>query len=595
MSLTKVSFSMIAGAPANVLDYGAVGDGVADDTSAIQAALNANDSIWFPKGTYKVSATIRASRVVNINGDPEATLVAASGFTGISITKIGVPFTLKAIFAVFAGNDIGQQTNPRLGESGDKVTIGPMRLNCDNNCDYGVLINSCPGAQVSTNVEKANDTGIWAGPNCWGSAFWHNRVMACVNAGIYVGEACNGAAIYSPEIWGVTIKTGTGVYLDGTVAGVIGFVGNVFISGGYIEDCTNGVYLKDTGSVNIYSVDLEGIDNHAVFADCSAGNTYGAITVNGCALIAGSHAIYNRNAYINVFGCDVVDGASLEPYFSDGANSLFNIQGTRQFTSGGAPTTFPLLTTTQTAIAEYQSKYEARVVNKRVTDGGAAYSRSWALFNLSSDSQPNEISSGLEFRNTRLGGAANDYWSAAWLRANVTRSNPTPAVQSSAAVGVYHLGTVGSPVQTFSAEQDGLMQLGAASYRWTTVYATTGTINTSDANEKQQIRDLNDAEKAVALQLKGMVRAFKFNDAVESKGDGARIHIGVIAQEVEQAFIAGGLNPEHYGIFCRDVWYMQGDEQALPLENGTYPSDAVRHERLGVRYEELFAFIISVI
>ena len=365
----------------------------------------------------------------------------------------------------------------------------------------------------------------------------------------------------------------------------------MFISGGYIEDCTNGVYLKDTGSVHLYSVDLEGIVDNAIYADCTAGNTYGTITVNGCTLISGSNAIYNSNAYINVFGCDIVEGGVLEPFFSNGPNSLFNIQGTRYFDSGGAPTTTPLFTTTNTAIIEHQSKYEGRVTNKRLTDGAASFSRTWALFNMSSDSQPDEISSGLEFRNSRSGDANNSYFSSVVLRANKTTSDPTPRVSDSAAVIA---GFLGSSVQSFYPEADGLMQLGASSNRWTTVYATTGTINTSDANEKQQIRDLNDAEKAVALQLKGMVKAFKFNDAVEAKGDGARIHIGVIAQEVEQAFIAGGLNPEHYGIFCRDVWYMQGKEQARPLEDGGYPADAVRHERLGIRYEELFMFIISV-
>ena len=41
MALTKVSYSMIYGAPSNPLDYGASGDGIVDDTSAIQDAINA--------------------------------------------------------------------------------------------------------------------------------------------------------------------------------------------------------------------------------------------------------------------------------------------------------------------------------------------------------------------------------------------------------------------------------------------------------------------------------------------------------------------------------------------------------------------------
>lgn len=80
MSLTKATYSMISGAPVNVLDFGAVGDGVADDTAAIQAAINfaiSNDSlrVRIPAGTYKITDTITIVNSLStyIYGDGERT------------------------------------------------------------------------------------------------------------------------------------------------------------------------------------------------------------------------------------------------------------------------------------------------------------------------------------------------------------------------------------------------------------------------------------------------------------------------------------------------------------------------------------------
>lgn len=58
--LTKTTFSMIQGSPVNVLDYGAVGDGVADDTAALQSAINAaqGKQLFWPKPSvsYKITS-----------------------------------------------------------------------------------------------------------------------------------------------------------------------------------------------------------------------------------------------------------------------------------------------------------------------------------------------------------------------------------------------------------------------------------------------------------------------------------------------------------------------------------------------------------
>lgn len=56
MSLTKVSFSMIEGQVANVLDFGADPTGVADSTQAFNDALVAAKEVFIPAGTYSVTS-----------------------------------------------------------------------------------------------------------------------------------------------------------------------------------------------------------------------------------------------------------------------------------------------------------------------------------------------------------------------------------------------------------------------------------------------------------------------------------------------------------------------------------------------------------
>ena len=138
---------------------------------------------------------------------------------------------------------------------------------------------------------------------------------------------------------------------------------------------------------------------------------------------------------------------------------------------------------------------------------------------------------------------------------------------------------------------DNTYNLGTAAYRWATVFAGTGAINTSDERQKQDIRNLSETEAAVAVRLKGLVKAYRFKDAVAAKGDAARIHVGVIAQEVVAAFATEGLDAHHYGLLCYDAWEA---EPAVVDEDGKVMSSArVAGSRFGIRYEELLAFIIA--
>jgi hypothetical protein len=53
----------------SVKDFGAFGDGVTDDTAAIQAAVNASDNVWVPEGTYKVTSSIAVNKAMTIRVD----------------------------------------------------------------------------------------------------------------------------------------------------------------------------------------------------------------------------------------------------------------------------------------------------------------------------------------------------------------------------------------------------------------------------------------------------------------------------------------------------------------------------------------------
>ncbi|NDH16771.1 MAG: ammonium transporter, partial [Opitutae bacterium] len=54
---------------------------------------------------------------------------------------------------------------------------------------------------------------------------------------------------------------------------------------------------------------------------------------------------------------------------------------------------------------------------------------------------------------------------------------------------------------------------------------------------------------------KALVRRFRWVDSVEEKGEDARYHFGVIAQDVEAAFTAQGLDAGRYGLFIRTNWW----------------------------------------
>jgi len=139
------------------------------------------------------------------------------------------------------------------------------------------------------------------------------------------------------------------------------------------------------------------------------------------------------------------------------------------------------------------------------------------------------------------------------------------------------------------------VDLGTASNTWDNGYINGGAWSGSDRNLKQDIEDLSEAELRVATALKGLMKKFRLKDAVVKKGDDARIHIGVIAQDVKAAFETEGLDAYRYAILGENTWWSKQDENGEWLFKDEETEGFTKHTKMSVRYEQLLAFIISAL
>ena len=154
---------------------------------------------------------------------------------------------------------------------------------------------------------------------------------------------------------------------------------------------------------------------------------------------------------------------------------------------------------------------------------------------------------------TRRGATNNDtttypygvYW-ADWVRI-VTSKNP---IFSS------------SP----QPETTNTISCGTNDKRWTDVYITTGAIGGSDERMKDNI--LNPSEELMRAWGKVNIKIYQFKDAIEKKGETARLHVGMIAQQIEEAFASEGLDARRYGLLCYDEWEDKYDEGIKIREAG---------------------------
>lgn len=234
MALTKVTYSMIDGAPINVRDYGATGDGVTDDTTALRAAFTAGagKSVYLPAGTYIINrATTDTARWLPISSNTE---YFGDGFNTIIKIKDGYNQgggTITAVTPFFVATVAGSVTNVEIHD----LCIDGNRANITHPAESPSLIYVIQG---SSNVNIYNcwlknpggdcvTIGSAGAPNLGGErVFIHNNIAENPGRSCFVMTSARDVVI--SDNLGIDAQNS---YVDIETDLVTEFVGNVTITG----------------------------------------------------------------------------------------------------------------------------------------------------------------------------------------------------------------------------------------------------------------------------------------------------------------------------------------------------------------------------
>jgi parallel beta-helix repeat protein len=159
----------------NVKDFGAVGDGVADDTVSIQAALNSGSKkIYIPSGTYRVTASLFVPSNVEIQGDGRFTILqlaanfnvlyrgvlSINGTSNVKICDLSIDGQ-RGTYSSGINNaiDVNWTTNSG-GAAGNSVTVERVYINNMGGAGIQCLASAAtPSSNVTISFCEVSNTG----------------------------------------------------------------------------------------------------------------------------------------------------------------------------------------------------------------------------------------------------------------------------------------------------------------------------------------------------------------------------------------------------------------------------------------------------
>jgi parallel beta-helix repeat protein len=169
---STVALIQVPGA-VNVCQYGAKGDGATDDSSAIQAAVAAHLSVYFPAGNYVISSSIAARAGSHFYGDGFASVITFSGTMASTVSlRVDAVDNVLIENLKFAGDNSvsGLTSVDGCAVYADSCSGFAIR-NCaiDDFPSAGVTVNDATDFSISnntiTNIIPPDDAVMVAGIN----------------------------------------------------------------------------------------------------------------------------------------------------------------------------------------------------------------------------------------------------------------------------------------------------------------------------------------------------------------------------------------------------------------------------------------------
>lgn len=342
MALTKAHNRMIQGAVVNVLDYGAVGDGTTDDTSALQAAINAAQAaqarLFITPGVFLVTSTltIANARAMIIEGSGfghvntnTGTIIKWGGASGGTIMHLDGFSQGRLASLAFDGNSkaagIGLLLDQGSSVVSQKNTFDQVRFQA---CEVGTSIGVFDADQGN------NDQCAWM--NCW----WEgNSVAFDLNGDQHVQHN-----FFNPQFidcnngtnTGAAIRTGGGSSVVGSGSGAPNGGGFNIYGGAFLDNDIDMDIPRESGAISVIGSRSE--NARVVMNHSSASGTVGR-TISFVSFFQNSahpSATYSID-FDTANNLTITGGRFVQPILID--NQVAGTRPTRSFTGVDATIT----------------------------------------------------------------------------------------------------------------------------------------------------------------------------------------------------------------------------------------------------------------